>query len=54
MRENVHSEEPEQSRDGWPEVVSTILAVAICVLGASVAAWTWFEAMLWAIRMGWL
>lgn len=54
MRENIHSEEPEQPRDGWPEVVSTVLSVVICILGASVAAWACFEALWWAVRMGWL
>lgn len=50
MRANRHHE----TREGWPEVVSMVGSILICTVGASVVAWACFEAMRWAMRMGWL
>lgn len=52
MRENRHSDKDDEGV--WWEVLDLGLTVVIGTLGASLAAWAWFEAMLWAIRMGWL
>lgn len=52
MKENRHLDAAD---DGvWWEIVDMGLTVVIGTLGASVAAWACFEALWWAVRMGWL
>jgi len=52
MRENRHV---DKASDGvWWEVVDTVVTIIIGGVGASVAAWACFEALWWAVRMGWL